>query len=82
MQTQKLDREEQWIAKYRSALDAFPRKRVSPFDHLANIWKRLSEKLAIRFRHTLGEMQNVMHHCRSDKGWTTRLPMRRLRRQS
>lgn len=77
-----LDHEEQWIAKYRAALAASPRRRVSLLDHFVTRCQNLSEKLAIRFRHTLGNVQDVVKRCGLGKGWITSIPTRRLRRQS
>jgi hypothetical protein len=81
MHTQ-LDREEQWIAKYRAALDASPSRRVSLLEHFVVTWQRVSEKLAGEFRRTLSDMPHVMNLCRLGKGWVASLPMHRLRRQS
>lgn len=77
MQTQELDREEQWIAKYRAALAASPSRRVSLFDPFAMSWQSLFEKPAIRFRHISGEKLHVMNRCRLGKGCITSFPMAR-----
>jgi hypothetical protein len=64
MGMQELDREEQWIAKYRAALDRCP-QQPSVFHHLALSWPngpkftRLSLLAFGHFRHAIDCMQSL-----------------------
>jgi hypothetical protein len=69
MQTQELDREEQWIAKYRAALDASP-KQPSGFHQLALTWENIA-KFTTSIPRTFGLVQRAIDRVQSLKIWLT-----------
>jgi hypothetical protein len=74
MQTQELDREEQWIAKYRAALDACP-TQPSGFHQLALIWETVA-KLATLLPLPFGRVRRTIL---SLKMWLTARLLQTLR---
>jgi hypothetical protein len=67
MQTQELDREEQWIAKYRAALDASP-KQPSGFHQLALTWEKVA-KFTTSIPLTFGSVRRAIDRVQSLKIW-------------
>jgi hypothetical protein len=67
MQTQELDREEQWIAKYRAALDASP-KQPSGFHQLALTWENFV-KFTTSVPLTFCLVRRAIDRVQSLKGW-------------
>jgi hypothetical protein len=77
MQTQELDREEQWIAKYRAALDACP-TQPSGFHQLALIWEAVA-KLATLLPLPFGRVRRAIDRILSLKMWLTARLLQTLR---
>jgi hypothetical protein len=83
METEEFDREQQWIAKYRAALDTCPNQQRSLFQHFVIGWQHLSERLATGSVDRFHErMQTVSNRSQVDKRWMASLSLRRLRRQT
>jgi hypothetical protein len=84
MPTPALDREEEWIAKYRAALDAFPIKpqRPSLFDQLDTICDNVGPRLAFVFWAMFVGITRTIHRVRPSKnkkwivGWKPGLSRR------